>query len=142
MRKINFRGKRLDNGEWVYGHYADYIHPDCGCQRPSIIYTLLDIGNMIVAVDPSTISQFANVTDCNDKEIYEGDILRNEVYDWNNEKLGYGYYEVYWEDAENGFHISPINETAEVEEIRKWHWLNDMEIVGNRFDNPELLKIE
>lgn len=137
-RQIKFRAKSVSSNEWVEGYY----YYNNVSHEHHIISDLADGEFHDWHVRPEAISQYANVTDCNDKKIFEGDILRNEVYDWNNEKVGYGYYEVYWEDAENGFHISPINETAEIEEIRKWHWLNDMEIVGNRFDNPELLKEE
>ncbi|MCM1093765.1 MAG: YopX family protein [Lachnospiraceae bacterium] len=82
-KEIKFRGKRLDNGEWVYGHYSDYIHPDCGIPRPSIIYTLPNCGNMIIAVDPSTVGQFTGLKAEGDEELYKGDIVEICRFDHN-----------------------------------------------------------
>ena len=138
-RTIKFRGKRLDNGEWVYGHYADYIHPDCGIPSPSIIYLLPGCGNMIVAVDPSTICQFTGLRDCNGKEIYDGDIItvkgnypRVVLWDkvsWALMPCEYFYDKHFW--VMNLQH--PGNDW--------WEELADeMEVIGNMYDNPELLK--
>lgn len=131
MREIKFRGKRLDNGEWVYGDYhhrAGGVHCIIDMQpdfQGKVVY-------VVIQVDADTVSQFTGHHDLNDKRIYEGDIVKFTAHDALGNELGnqqgvvnfkFGSYLI------GGYNMYDI-------------LLNDdeAEIVGNIHDNPELLK--
>jgi len=128
-RVIKFRGKRIDNGEWVTGHYSE--------GSPSHHYITNPDGSVWV-VNPETISQFTERVDKEGKEIYGGDIIR---YSWSRGKTKSGecIAAVVWNDLYGYYHLS-INETV----VNDFAVLNYMKrngiVIGKVFSNPELLK--
>ena len=126
-----FRGKRIDNGEWVEGYLYGIW------ERRYILWGMTnDIPNM-VEVDPSTICQCTGLKDKNGKLIWENDICdRKEQYteivkycngDWT---LDYSYAS----HKESGACYCNLGFYAEERKC--------IEVIGNMIDNPELLEVQ
>lgn len=156
MRVIKFRGKRLDNGKWATG---DLSHEKNG---KLYICNIAKIFKSYVEVDPDTIGQYTGSRDTTGREIYEGDILRrdwsyrtNPEYDEKGDTTGYGY-------ERDGHIIAPVafspsygfhtkggycvmHNPAPGEPSLVACTINKLKarkstIIGNVYDNPELLK--
>ena len=128
-REILFRGKRLGNNEWLYGsHFTDsgedYIIPQ----------NLLGINDYEeYQVDQNTVGQFTGQYDKNDKKIYEGDIVR-----WDKDQK---LYVVEFRSGMFYASVEPCNPHI-YGGFPLWFLCEEeqhCEIVGNRYDNPELL---
>ena len=132
MREILFRGKRVDNGEWVEG---------CGIIATenwvSIFTVIDDIDENSSEVNeievlPETVGQFTGLFDKNGKKIFEGNIVR---YDVNYHDMVISY------DVENwgGWLYEDMDDNMQAYSIYEF-CLKDIAVVGNIHDNPELLK--
>lgn len=130
-RTIKFRGKRLDNGEWVYGD-LEYNR----AKNIARIHTYDEDGEYLIqhSVDPATVGQFTGLLNKNGKEIYEGDILMLGSSDA-------GICEVKWNESQLAFCIRFYYE-RNLGRRPLGAWARDgknIAILGNIHDNPELL---
>lgn len=128
MREILFRGKRLDNGEWVQGTYYRQTEFYGTPQEKHFIITstetLGDDGALeYFEVDPATVGQFTGLTDKNGKRIFEGDV----VVATNRRRLSNKPYEVVYDPLSAYWQCAPAREPV---------------IVGNVHDNPDLVEWE
>lgn len=123
-REILFRGRRIDNGEWIEG---DLIHPAKDFAKWMIIKCI--DGSMTEKVDPSTVCQYTGFTDEKGKKIFEGDIIQN-----SNSR----YVIVYYDDTAT-FIRAKIDSNTTVY-LSQFSMRNEFEVVGNRWDTPELLE--
>ena len=129
MRPIKFRGKSIDGKEWLYGDLVSSVDK----KRFAILVNDKESYDEC-EVAPKTVGQFSGLYDCNKKEIYEGDILK-----WSNGRM---YVVKFWrgmfyasvEECNEGFLGGfPLHALTEYENEK-------CEIVGNIYDNTELLK--
>lgn len=79
-REIKFRGKRLDNGEWVYGNLQQQAVKNEEWYITSITSPFNEFLNESHIIDPKTVGQYTGLKDKNGEEIYEGDIVTGENY--------------------------------------------------------------
>ncbi len=131
-REILFRGKRIDNGEWVEGNLIQY-------PLSSYSYVMSNYGfDDAICVLPETVGQFTNMTDCINNLLFEGDLVKafdDKKCEFDQSYIGIvkfvgGAFGVEWH-AKNFQTFMPF---CDIE--------SNIMLVGNIFDNPEMLKSE
>lgn len=128
IENIKFKAKRLDNGKWVEG----YFYAECGNtyiienrQEESMLNR-----NITYEVDTDTVCQFTGIKDCEDKEVWEGDVLLNT-------NSG-SQYTVMYSDYGGAFFIrkkGTVNDDMylfELSDVDKC--IAFLEVIGNKFD--------
>ena len=141
MREILFRAKRIDNGEWVEGYfvigkwYLDEKERYAILPTDLCFYPHCEI-NEWIEIDPETLCQYTGKTDEYEKKIFEGDIVG--FIDLYSTESGYSESsclgEVVWSKEECCFHVT--NRLS----AESWEVLDECKVVGNVFDDKELLE--
>lgn len=126
MREILFRGKRVDNGEWVKGSLLTLDSPR--------IINNTDSGLAGYVVLQNTIGQFTGSTDKNGRKIFEGDIvsvIARGIDEMQNHCIEY--------NEEFGSFMA--NFVCGIQTLERFHDENyyaDIRVIGNIYDTPEL----
>ena len=143
MREILFRGKRIDNGEWVYGYVSETtVSGANGSRIATVIYKKpkKEFDGDWWEVNPDTVGQYTGLKDIFGVKIFEGDIIYKPV-----EKIT-PYYAI----KSERYKIIFRNGSFSYANLRgDTHWsIDDCEvgigtesytIIANIYDNPELL---
>ena len=137
MREIEFHGRRTDNKEWVYGYYFETPLSDeaTGSKPEDGWYFLtgrkrhcISCNNVVYEVDPETVGQYIGRHDINGKEIYEGDTVKAKDSYTGREFTG----NVEFRDC--SFCI--VDDC-----VSNYRWMDyEVEVIGNVWENPELLR--
>ena len=155
MRTIKFRAKDIKTSHWVYGAYHEHIditpaaiykdsesrenhikeHTHYLIMKDSFSDYCMPRNIQCFDVIPETLCQFTGLCDCKGKKIYEGDIVK-----WTKENRMYvvkfwrGMFYASSEECNEGMLGGfPLHRLTECDD-------GECEIVGNIYDNPELLK--
>lgn len=136
LRDIEFRGKRTDNGEWVYGYVCRY-----GWTGKENTYIVPNYASALYSleVDPDTVGQYTGLKDKNGTKIFDGDIVLVPYIDpifkctWNDTspceraivKHCNGMFYIEYIESGDKFTLSAMD--------------GYMKIIGNIYDNTELL---
>lgn len=153
-REILFRGKRIDNGEWVYGLFCE-----CPCDDGTDIQSIMRIESkgshrifMQYPIISETRGQYTGLTDRNGRRIFEGDLIRSKKT--INKKsfaiVKYGAFipKFFYDCVEEAKNIKLSNKIigfyCENPKTQEQLYLTDytpniFEIIGNIHDNPEML---
>lgn len=139
-RKILFKAKRLDNGEWVEGYYVY-------CRKRHYILPVLNkvIGfdereDEWVEVDPDTICQYTGLTDKNGRRIWENDIISISAYSYYEPEDDYFGVVTYCE-KDACWSLNNNEKCGEIICECFGSYITEIINHGNIFDNPELLEV-
>ena len=135
-REILFRGKRIDNGEWIEGFYFEanekHMILNFTVQKNELYHNMYEI-------EPNTVCQYTGLTDKNGNRIWENDFLTCRKYIGGNfvdEHIECGFIEM----KHGAFGIHRKNPNAYYRPFKDWLEDYEYEVIGNVFDNPELLE--
>lgn len=135
MREIKFRGKRIDNNEWVCGNLivdanktGRFFIIECGViNYKNDDNTIKEFINNYIEIMPETIGQFTGLYDKNGVEIYEGDIIKSLI----------NTFEIVFKKG--CFFAVGINRKQEYTLFEEFEMCNkanvNLEVIGNIYDN-------
>ena len=147
MRQIVFRGKSIKVGRWLFG---DLLRtPGNTGDGVAIQYYDKTDGWMFEDVRVDTVGQFTGLYDKKNKPIYEGDIMYSEFSDgsggydligWNKSQISFGMMDNYsYQSKQEGYDFPEFKNYVLINYLKK---ALICEVVGNIYDNPELMNVK
>lgn len=135
VREIIFRGKRVDNGEWISGDLRHWRNGTVGIHNDALRCTMV--------VNPETVGQYTGLKDKNGRRIFEGDVLAIKFFPAYIERVCWkgepdAIASVIWD-------LNAFRLYADGKLDKRYGDFCDInyretEIIGNIYDNPELLE--
>lgn len=120
MREILSRGKDLETGKWLYGSFVN---------TPNHTYISTNGEAFPAKVEPKTVGQYTGLTDKNGTKIFEGDIVR----------YGDTIHKVVFEQRNGTAYFGLVYSPIETLPFGHYQDLRQLEVIGNIYDNPELI---
>lgn len=131
MREIKFRGKSKLTGKWVYGNYDFYIFI-----KTNLLENIIENKNELpIPIDIKTLGEYTGLKDQNGKEIYEGDVVAMQFQRACKRKKAV----IKYIDKYAGFVLTETLKEKENTSLGDYQ-MENVEVIGNIYDNPELLE--
>ena len=132
MRETAFRGK-VYSGKWIYG-----LLEHCDDKNMSVVGIYDEEAKFLFEVNPETVGQYTGRKDKNGKMIFEGDIVKNGYSNTCGNFWDIGTVE--YKSKDGCYCINNVGEEYPKRLTENQIKLRSIEIIGNIYDNPELMR--
>ncbi len=141
MREILFRGKRIDNGEWICGYYtAENLK--LKTLEMENVPRIQQLGGYVgYEVIPETVGQYTGMKDKNGRKIFEGDIVKfKHGGEFGERGIYFRNYVVEFINTYVTYGLRLRNRSIHFPFKQATATMHDAVVIGNVYDNPELLE--
>lgn len=129
MKEELFKAKRKDNDEWIQG---SLLVLDDGSYKIATSCLVGDVENVLTVcaydVDPDTVCRYTGLTDKNGNKIWDNDVVQVPRED--------EYFRIEWNEDTASYVMNSNTLTVTFDN----YWSHEVEVIGNIFDNKELLE--